>query len=703
MPLYHIQNVLNGGEITPLMRGRVDQPRYGTGAREMRNFVPMPQGGVTRRSGTRFLGMAHNDAARLISFVFSATQGRMLEFGDKSMRVWLPDGRLVADENGAPKVFESPYAAADLRSLRFAQSADVIYFAHQGYAPRKLSRHADDDWRWSVLSFVPAIAAPGDVSLQIVDRGYDGDNATRVYTYAVTAVDGETGQESGAGAEVGITAKALNSVSYIIRASWPKVEGAAYYRVYKKKYGVFGYIGRSGAECSFDDENIGADTEDTPPEHKNPFEKEGDWPSQVFFHQQRLGWAATVNRPITVWLSRTGDFEIMAASTPPKDDDAIEATLAATQANRIVWLQPDRQSLTFGTEGSEWTLSAGEGVALTPSNISFEMQTANGGDNAAPAISVGGGVLYLQRGGKAVRQFAYNYSADKYLGQDVTLLARHMLRDAAVTVWAYQQEPCSVIWCALSDGTLAGLTYMPEQEVMGWHRHDTDGRFEDVAAMPGTPDDQTWFLVRRDCGLCVERLDSFFDADDLAEAYFLDSALNYQGPAATRFNGLDHLAGREVQVFADGGTVDGLAVDADGGLTLPRPASSVHVGLPYTSRLVPNLPEIQTRQGSSMMHNRKITAVRLRTYRSMSFLAGLEGNLTPIVDRHIRAGAFRTQPFFSEGTDLALNVCGGWADESPLIVEVTSPTPLTVLAISTAVDVSPYSGAVAVSGSAAYG
>lgn len=692
MPLYHVQNVLNGGEITPLMRGRVDQPRYSTGAREMRNFVPMPQGGVTRRPGTRFLGEACSNTARLVPFVFSATQGRMLEFGDKSLRVWLPDGRLVTDEDGAPKVFASPYAAADLRELRFAQSADVVYFAHSGYAPRKLSRHADDDWRWSEMSFVPGIAAPAGIGLQIIDRGYEGDDATRVYTYAVTAVDEETGQESNASTEVNITAKALNSVSYVIRATWQAVKGAAYYRVYKKKYGVFGYIGKSGAECSFDDENIGADTEDTPPEHKNPFEKKGDWPSQVFFHQQRLGWASSINRPITIWLSRTGDFEIMAASTPPKADDAIEATLAATQANRIVWLQPDRQSLTFGTEGSEWTLSASEGVALTPSNISFEMQTSNGGDGAVQAISVGGGVLYLQRGGKAVRQFAYNYSADKYLGQDVTILARHILRDAAVLAWAFQQEPHAVLWCALSDGSLAGLTYMPEQDVMGWHRHDTDGRFEDAAVMPGTPDDQTWFLVRRANGLCVERLDSFFDSDDLAEAYFLDSALNYQGPAATQFSGLAHLSGREVQAFADGGTVGGLRVDEKGGLTLPRPASSVHVGLPYTSRLVPNLPEVQTQRGSSMMHNRKIVAVRLRAYRSMSFLAGLEGSLAPIVDRHIRAGAFRTQPFFSEGTDLALDVCGGWADESPLIMEVSSATPLTLLALLTAMDVSTYSG-----------
>ena len=398
-------------------------------------------------------------------------------------------------------------------------------------------------------------------------------------------MDEETGQESNTSAETSITAKALNSVSYIIRITWTAVPGAAYYRVYKKKYGVFGYIGRAGAECSFDDENIGADTEDTPPEHRNPFAEPGDWPSQVFFHQQRLGWAATTRRPMTIWLSRTGEFENLAASTPPKDDDAIEVTLAAAQANRIVWLQPDRQSLTFGSEGSEWTLSAGEGVALTPANASFQMQTSNGGDDAVSALSVGGGVLYLQRGGEAVRGYAYNYSADKYLGQDITLLARHLLRDAGVTAWAYQQEPYSVVWCVLGDGMLAGLTYMPEQEVMGWHRHDTDGCFVDVAVMPGTPDDQVWFLARRECGLCVERLDSFFDAEDLAEAYFLDSALNYLGPPESVFSGLSHLAGRTVRVFADGGTVDGLKVSPAGELRLRCPASSVHVGLPYVSRL----------------------------------------------------------------------------------------------------------------------
>lgn len=831
MPIYHTQNVLNGGEISPLLRGRVDQPRYSTGAREMLNFVPMPQGGVTRRPGTRFLGSALHASARLIPFVFSSTQGRMLEFGERNMRVWLPDGSMVT-KGGAVMEVATPFAAADLRALRFAQSADVIFFAHPDYAPCKLSRYADDDWRWTTLTFMPSISAPKKPTLQILDKRADDDkpkNPSKTdYSYVVTAIDEETGEESSVSPAATIQAEALNSVDYHIRITWPAVSGASEYRIYKKKVGVFGFIGRAGKDDTtsatttlqgidiggyrfsrtaddlfvsvltksvetpegtttvvtgvkvgktgifwdpqtypawynaslrklfvyhekeeqgvpagwigvdnvpsgylgeygsftsytgfgqsseypqgfqgdiqanpvflytyaqyYDDKNIGADTEDTPVEYKNHFEGEGNYPSQVFFHQQRLGFASTKNRPITIWLSRSGEFESMAASVPPKDDDAIEVTLAATQANRIVWLQPDRTSLAFGTEGSEWTLSPSEGVALTPSTVSFELQTTNGGSDTVPALSVGGSVLYVQRGSGAVREFAYNYSADKYLGQDLTILARHIVRDVGIAAWSYQQEPFSVLWCVMSDGSMAGLTYMKEQEIIGWHRHGTDGEFLDVAGIPGVPDDQLWFLVRRGDSVFVERLETFFDSDDLAEAYFLDSALNYRGEAVRQFSGLSHLAGRDVQVFADGGTIDGLRISDAGELTLKNAAESVHAGLPYTSRIIPNLPEIQTQQGSTMMHNRKILSTRLRIYRSMSFMAGLEGNLVPVVDRNILSGAFRTRPFFSEGADLALDVCGGWADESPLFMEVSSATPLTILALLTAMDVSAYSG-----------
>ena len=40
---------------------------------------------------------------------------------------------------------------------------------------------------------------------------------------------------------------------------------------------------------------------------------------------------------------------------------------------------------------------------------------------------------------------------------------------------AYQQEPDSILWIVRDDGVLLGVTYLREQQVLAWHRHDTDG------------------------------------------------------------------------------------------------------------------------------------------------------------------------------------------------------------------------------------
>jgi hypothetical protein len=53
------------------------------------------------------------------------------------------------------KIYEeaTPYAAADVFDLRFAQSADVMYFAHPSYAVRTLSRTNHNAWTFSVATF----------------------------------------------------------------------------------------------------------------------------------------------------------------------------------------------------------------------------------------------------------------------------------------------------------------------------------------------------------------------------------------------------------------------------------------------------------------------------------------------------------------------------------------------------------------------
>lgn len=250
--LHVTQNALNGGEISPQLLARFDQPRYQTGCETLLNMVPMPQGGITKRPGFRHMGRPARDGpdglTRLFPFVFSADESRVLEFsGDAagvSMRVWLPGGEL-AGQGGAPFALDLPgWNANDLKSLCMAQSADVLFLAHPGHAPAKISRYADTDWRYEEINWLPSIAAPQITAIRTVGNIPSGENSRTSYSYVATAVDGVTGEESAASAPATVSEAAPLSQSYYVQICVSPVPGASEYRIYKKKGGVYGYIGR---------------------------------------------------------------------------------------------------------------------------------------------------------------------------------------------------------------------------------------------------------------------------------------------------------------------------------------------------------------------------------------------------------------------------------------------------------------------------
>lgn len=91
---------LGAGEISPTLYGRVDLAKYQTALKTCRNFVVMPEGGVTKRAGTAFVGAAHDQdhPVRLIPFQYNTAQSYALEFGHFYMRVIANGGHIVEPE-----------------------------------------------------------------------------------------------------------------------------------------------------------------------------------------------------------------------------------------------------------------------------------------------------------------------------------------------------------------------------------------------------------------------------------------------------------------------------------------------------------------------------------------------------------------------------------------------------------------------------
>lgn len=195
MPDTPVINSFNAGELSPYLYARNDLKKYNSGCLVLENFHTLPYGGAIRRPAIKLITEAKdNENIKLIEFEFSSEQTYILEFGDFYIRfikdgdqleevytAWLTAtdykvGELVTDGGSNYRCLKThtsgtfatdlaadkwvlsagatdlayeiatPYAIADVQSLRVIQSADIMWIAHADYPVQKLSRFGDTDW-----------------------------------------------------------------------------------------------------------------------------------------------------------------------------------------------------------------------------------------------------------------------------------------------------------------------------------------------------------------------------------------------------------------------------------------------------------------------------------------------------------------------------------------------------------------------------
>jgi hypothetical protein len=189
---------------------------------------------------------------------------------------------------------------------------------------------------------------------------------------------------------------------------------------------------------------------------------------------------------------------------------------------------------------------------------------------------------------------------------------------------AFQQAPSAIVWLVTGEGKLIGMTFEREQNVFGWHVHDTDGVIESVAVLHGTPADEVWIGVKRTIGgvtkRYLERMQPQAMAADWSEQRTLcyaDSAVLYEfETASAALTGLDHLEGKECVILADGMIHDRRTVSG-GAITLDNAASKVVVGLPFTSEVQPMKQEVQLQDGTAQGRRFKLHKVTVRVDHSL--------------------------------------------------------------------------------------
>ena len=409
------------------------------------------------------------------------------------------------------------------------------------------------------------------------------------------------------------------------------------------------------------------------------------FPRTVTGYGGRAWYAGTSAVGNGLWGSVSNDYNNFRRST--LDDSSLAFAPSAQERNEANWLASQGETLIMGTSGEEWTIH-GDGKPITPTNFQIERQSKFG-SAYLPAQLVDESIVFTQRGNRKMRRIAARSDADSWSAPDLTVLAEHVTVSGIIQT-AFASNPHSILWCVTADGRLLGMTYETEQNVFGWHVHNTDGLIESVAVIYGGEVDEVWLTVLRSGRRTVERLDSaaFGRVFDAPEALiYVDGAKTYDsGSPVTSVTGLDHFDGKSVSILADGADY-GLQTVVSGTVTISPAATKIIVGLPFTSELQPMPIDVPLEDGSSQHRRWRISRVGLYLHDSLGgeIADAPDHDFEPLVFRDGVDNIEDAPPLFTGHKDVSIQ--SSTRDEVEVIVRTAGPYPLNIGALTVKGDI----------------
>lgn len=308
----------------------------------------------------------------------------------------------------------------------------------------------------------------------------------------------------------------------------------------------------------------------------------GTYPGSPAFYNQRLFWGYSLNNPDTYNASAPGAFTNMDTRIPTIDSDALSGTPWSQQVNGLQYMIPMPGGLVMLTGLGAWQVTGAGGSSLnpqsiTPSNQQAQPQSFNGCSPTIPPLRINFDIIYVQAKSYIYRDLAYQFFTNIYTGTDMTVNSLHLFLSYEIKEHAWCEEPYKLIWAVRNDGVLLSCTYLKEQNVLGWARHDTNGQFVTVTSVIEPPVDALYVGTLRNIGesfiptYVIERMDDRI-WKDVESTWCVDCALSLPQPqpaaslTAASANGVGSLTGVTALVGGTGysAATTAFVVDNDG-------------------------------------------------------------------------------------------------------------------------------------------
>ena len=381
----------SSGELNPLLATRTDVPSYFQGAKSCKNFALLAEGGLMRRPGTTYLATLPAES-RIIPFVFSDDEVAIIVLSNNRMDVYNTSGSALTSNYTT----NANWTTAQLFELNFAQFGDSIFVTHRDNPTRRI-------FRSSASSFVIY-----QFDFEAGSGGYP-----RYEPYYKFADLDTTISTSGTTGSVTVTASANTFTS-----SWVGVK----IRKNKKTMTITGYTSATQVTATVN-ETLTNTTATTEWDEQVVSSLRG-YPQAVTFHHNRLWLAGFKSRPAGVTASKIGDYYNFDLGTG-LDDESIDTAISGNQVNEIRHMVSGKDLQVF-TDGGEYYIPDSTDNTITPSNVSVLRQTPYGISRTATHM-FDQATGFVQKNGKAIREFVYSDLEDGYKSTAVSILAQHLI------------------------------------------------------------------------------------------------------------------------------------------------------------------------------------------------------------------------------------------------------------------------------------
>lgn len=675
----------------------------------------------------------------LHSLAFTPTGNFYIQFRNLNDYASLVDS--VSIESSGAVSLPSFWSASDLPYIRWRQVNDVVYLAIRGQIQRKIERRANNSWSWTVyqpddgpffsynqtsISMTPS-ATTGDITVTASQSYFKSTNVGSLFrldsigqlaTDSLTAADQwstyirVTGVE--AGRQFSITISGTWTATVTLQRSidgigaWVDVSTytanttttyndaldnqVVYYRIgidvgdYTSgtavvtlefsggsRTGLFrvtGYTSGTSVTARVLEPLGGTDASTAWAEGE--WSDRRGWPTAVELHEGRIWWAGKGK----VWASESDEFEAF-NDFVTGDAATIRRSIANAASETVHWLM-STQRLNIGTLASTPSVrSSSFDEVVTYNNINIK-DAATQGTADIPPVKVDSVIFFVERSGSRIYQLNLDVTYGEYGATDVTTLIPEIGDPGFVRI-GVQRQPDTRIHALRSDGTVGILISDQTENVNCWVDIETDGEVEDVAVLPGTTEDQVYYIVKRTIdGATVRYVEKWAKESECIGGTLnkqLDSFITGSGAVT----GLDHLEGETVRVWGDGVYVGEFTV-ASGAVAAT--ATSWVAGLPYTADWKSTKLAYLSQGGTALTQRKKVDHLSLIL--ANTHLLGLKygrdfDNLDPLPT--VKDGETQdTDVIFAHYDNESVPFAGAYNTDSRLCLRAYSPFPVTVLA-----------------------